>query len=413
MTTAHRHQGLGSSAVGARSETLAPLPWAAARIAAYAAPDPLPPDTAPLADALGTTLAAPLVAAAALPAFDCAAMDGYAVGSAEGPWRVVGRVLAGHGLPNPLAADEAVEIATGAPTPAGTAGVLPHEQATVLGESLHGHVTEGRHIRPAGEDAAAGRQLLPAGTPVTATILGLAAAVGQDELPVRPRPRVAALLTGDELVHRGLPGDGRVRDGVGPALPGVVRWLGGEPVLILPVPDTPADQLAAAVDAADGDVIVTVGGAARGPADRLCETLDRLGARTIVPSVACRPGHPQRLARLPDGRWLVGLPGNPYAALVASVTLLGPLIGGLTGRPLPVLPTAVFSRPGGPATHTAPGAHEYARVLPVHRISGGRVEPVGHDRPGSLWGAALADALAVVPSGWAEDPVPLLALPPP
>jgi molybdopterin molybdotransferase len=65
-----------------------------------------------------------------MPAFDCAAMDGYAVGSAAGPWRLVGQALAGHGVPNPVAAGEAVEIATGAPTPAGAVAVLPHEQAT-------------------------------------------------------------------------------------------------------------------------------------------------------------------------------------------------------------------------------------------------------------------------------------------
>jgi molybdopterin molybdotransferase len=395
------------------------LQWSSARVAAYAAPEPLPPTSVPLTEALGTTLATPLVAAAPLPAFDCAAMDGYAVGSPTGPWRVVGRVLAGHGVPNGLRPGEAVEIATGAPTPAGIVGVLPHEQATVVGGSVHGAVTAGRHIRPAGEDAVAGRELLPAGTPVTATVLGLAAAVGKDTLSVRPRPRIAALLTGDELIHRGLPGDGRVRDGVGPALPGVLRWLGGEPVLALTVPDTPADQLASAVDAAGGDVIVTVGGAAHGPADRLCQTLDQLGGSTVVPSVACRPGHPQRLARLPDGRWLVGLPGNPYAALVASVTLLGPLLAGLTGRPLPVLPTAALVAPAaepsasGHNRHVAPAADELARIVPVLRRGDGRVEPVGHDRPGSLWGAALADALAVIPPGWAGDPVALLALPPP
>ena len=399
------------------------MPWASARSTAHAAPEPLPPTTVPLADALGTTLAAPLVAASSLPAFDCAAMDGYAVGSPTGPWRVVGRVLAGQGIPDRLAAGEAVEIATGAPTPVGAAGVLAHEQASVLGGTVHGEVAPGRHIRPAGEDATAGLLLLPAGTPVSATVIGLGATVGQDTLVVRPRPRVTALLTGDELIHRGLSGDGRVRDGVGPALPGVLRWLGGQPGPALPVPDTPAGRLAAAVDAAEGEVVVTVGGAARGPTDRLRETLDRLGACTLVPSVACRPGHPQRLARLRDGRWLVGLPGNPYAALVASVTLLGPLIAGLTGRALPVLPTATFAAParggappGQPAhrtpAHTTPGAHELTRIVPVRRLSDGRVEPVGHDRPGSLWGAALADALAVIPSGWAGEPVSLLALPP-
>jgi molybdopterin molybdotransferase len=386
-------------------------PWASARLAAYAAPEPLAHDTVPLADALGCALAVPLRGLTPLPAFDCAALDGYAVGSTSGPWRVIGRVLAGHGDSRPLRPGHAAEVATGAPIPAGTVAVLPYESVDRDGDLVSAaggeEIVAGRHIRSVAEDVPTGTDLAPAGTPVTPALQGLAAGVGLDVLHVRPRPRVGALITGDEIISSGRSGHGLVRDGVGPQLPGLVRWLGGELTFAMPVPDTPAGGLAAAMEAAtDVEVVLTCGGAARGPADRLPAALDRVGARTLVSGVACRPGRPQRLARLADGRWLVGLPGSPYAALVAALTLLGPLVAGLTGRPLPALRTAPLTVPppgGGTAGRT--------RILPVRWARGGAVEPLGRDRPGNLWGAALADALAVVRDGWAGDPVPLLELP--
>jgi molybdopterin molybdotransferase len=376
--------------------------WAEARRAAYGAPAPLPVVQRPLGTATGV-LAAPLRARTPVPAFDCAAMDGYAVGSASGPWRVVGRILAGPGTPSPLPAGAAVEVATGAPVPAGTVAVVPAEQAAVSGGELTTAESPeaGRHVRRVGEDVPLGLDLVPAGTPLTPTVLGLAAAVGQDVLAVRPRPRVAALLTGDELVHAGGSGQGRVRDAVGPALPGWVRALGGEPLPAAAVPDTDAATLAAAVTGAGGEVVVTSGGAGGGPADLVTAALRELGARVVVAGVRCRPGHPQRLAELPGGRWLVALPGNPYAGLVAALTLLGPLLAGLGGRRLPELPTATLARP----VEVRGGA---TRIVPVWRRDDGAVEPLGRDRPGNLWGAALADAFAAVPAGWRGEPVPLL-----
>lgn len=386
------------------SSALRPLAWASARTAAYAAAEPLSARPVRLADALGATLAEPVRAATPLPAFDCAAMDGYAVGSGRGPWRVVGRVLAGDAGVDPIEPDEAVEIGTGATVPKGTAAVLSYERSTRQGPDVEGTVLPDQHVRRVGEDAPADADLVPAGMLVSPPILGLAAMVGLDRLQVRPRPRVTALLTGNEIIHSGPSGDGKVRDAVGPQLPGLVGWLGGELAWSRPVPDTPAHALRDAVAVAGTDVVVTCGGAAHGPADRLREVLRELGARTVVPSVACRPGHPQQLALLPDGRWLVGLPGNPYAALVAALTLLGPLLAGLAGRPLPTLPLASLAVP--PATVDA----TLTRVLPV-RWAGGAVEPVGRDRPANLWGAAIADALAAVRPGWTGQPVPLLALP--
>jgi molybdopterin molybdotransferase len=388
------------------------LRWDEARRRAYEAARALPAVDVPLAEADGSTLAASLQAGTPLPGFDCAAMDGYAIGSADGPWQLVGRALAGPAPEQaPLGPGTAVEIATGAAVPPGTVAVLPYEHANRVGDRLEGTAIVGKHVRRAGEDVPLGTDLVPAGTPVTPTVVGLAAAVGLDALTVRPRPVAALLLTGDELVHSGGSHRGLVRDAVGPALPGWVRGLGGTLLPARPVPDTDAETVAKAIDTAAGDLVITTGGAGFGPKDLVVPALRALGAELLVDRVNCRPGSPQRLAALPDGRPVVVLPGYPYAALVGVLTVLGPLLAGLTGRPLPVLRTGRLSggAPDMGAARTGHGAT--TRILPVRRHEDGTVRAVGLDRPGSLWGAALADAFAVVPPGWQGEPVALLSPP--
>ena len=387
--------------------------WPDARRSAYAAVRPLPPLDLPLAEAEGGTLAGPMRAGTPLPGFDCAAMDGYAVPTVDGPWQVVGRALAGPATDRPpLRAGTAVEIATGAAVPPGTVAVLPYEQAERDGDRVTGRARAGKHVRRSGEDVPLGTDLVPAGSPVTPAVIGLAAAVGLDTLTVRPRPVAALLITGDELVQAGGSHRGLVRDALGPALPGWVRGLGGRLLAPTRLADTASADVAAAIAAAPGDLVLTCGGAGGGPKDLVVPALRSLGARVLVDKVDCRPGGPQRLAVLPDGRPVVVLPGYPYAALVAVLTTLGPLLAGLTGRVLPEPPTAELAggapelghRPGGTPTGTT-------RILPVRRCPDGRVEAVGLDRPGSLWGAALADAFAVVPPDWTGEPVALLSPP--
>jgi molybdopterin molybdotransferase len=394
------------------------LPWAQARTRAYAAAAALPTDTVPLAEAVGGTLSAPLVALSALPPFDTAAMDGYAV-AGPGPWRVVRRILAGHGDPGALAPGQAAEVATGAPVPRAAEAVLRHEDArpatpvtAAVGEAWVAAavpVVPGKHVRRLGEDCPAGAELLPAGTPVTPVAAALAASVGRDTLPVRQPARVVALITGDEVVHQGVPGHGRVRDAIGPLLPGFVARHGAQLTLRMPVPDEPPGELAGAMQAADAEVVLSCGATAAGPCDQLRPVLAELGARPVVDQVACRPGHPQSLWVLPDGRYVVGVPGNPFAALVACHTLLAPLLAGLAGRALPALPTVPLAVPEAvPGGAGAPvGGRADSRILPV-RWRDGTLTLVGHDGPASLWGAALADGLAVLPPGWAGEPVPLL-----
>ncbi|MDP9791731.1 molybdopterin molybdotransferase [Catenuloplanes nepalensis] len=370
------------------------MSWHRAHRLAGTLPHPLAAERVPLARAHGHTLAEPATSAALLPGTDTAAMDGYAI-SGRAPWRVVGRTLAGQPAHVPLAPGTAVEIATGAPVPPGADAVLPVERCHVDGDTVTPSETgPGRtHIRYAGEDLTPGRLLAPAGTRVTATLAGLAAHAGLDELTVHRSPRVRLAATGDEIIGSGVPAAGQVRDALTPLLTALLTGTGGTLAGAVHVPDR-ADLLAAELASADWDVTAVTGSSSVGRADHLHSVLTRAGARWHVDGVACRPGHPQALAELPGGRWVVGLPGNPYAALVGAVTLLRPLLDALQGR-APREPLRL------PVTGKAEPYDGGTRLVPVH-LADGRATVVPGSRPASLLSAATADALAVIPSGWAQ-----------
>ncbi|WP_405012348.1 molybdopterin molybdotransferase MoeA [Kitasatospora sp. NBC_01539] len=378
-------------------------PWPEARREARrAAPAPVPAEQVEPAAALGRTLAEPLTAVTDLPGFDTSAMDGWAV-AGPGPWRPAGRLLAGS-TPAPLADGRAVEIATGAQLPTGATGVLRREHGRLAHGLLHGQVGPGQDVRPRGQECRRGEVLLPAGTPVTAAVLGLAAAAGHDRLTVRRRPTVELLLLGDELQDSGVPGPGRVRDALGPLLPPWLAAAGAEVTGCRRIGDDRA-VLRDAVRHASADVVVTTGGTASGPADFLHPVLAGEGARLLVDGVAVRPGHPMLLAALPGGGHLVGLPGNPLAAAAGALTLALPLLHALSGRPAPRRRTesAAVDLPGHPAD---------TRLVPVVRTADGLV-PLPFDGPAMLRGLAVAEAVAVVPPGGvrAGGPAEVLALP--
>ena len=197
-----------------------------------------------------------------------------------------------------------------------------------------------------------GEELLPAGTPVTPGVLGLAAACGYDTLPVHARAADrACVVFGDELLTAGPPGDGRVRDSLGPQVPGWLRRLGADPSPGLAPRGPVEDTLDAHVDgdprrrSTQADLVCTTGGTMHGPVDHLHPALAELGARV-------RGQHRGGPARLPDAagrrspgprpRFVAGLPGNPQSAIVALVSLVAPLLAGLAGRAEPALPTVTL-----------------------------------------------------------------------
>ncbi|WP_327235554.1 molybdopterin molybdotransferase MoeA [Streptomyces sp. NBC_01317] len=373
-----------------------------------------------LEHALGEVLAEALVALTDLPSFDTSAMDGWAV-AGPGPWTVrtpegtpVGGdaaersgILAGDGESVPLPDGSAVRIATGARVPPEATAVIRSEHARTDGTGrLHAErvVVPGQDIRSRGQECRSGEPLLPAGSPVTPAVLGLAAAAGYDELLTVPRPAVEVLVLGDELLTEGLPRDGFIRDALGPMLAPWLRALGVEVVATRRIGDD-EDDLYRAVTGSTADLVITTGGTAGGPVDHVHPVLRAAEAELLVDGVAVRPGHPMVLARLPSGRHLVGLPGNPLAAVSGLLTLAEPLLRALAGRPAPPPYRA-------PLRDEVRGHPYDTRLVPVvHRDDA--VVPLHFNGPAMLRGVAAADGLAVVPPGGARpgEDVDILDLP--
>jgi molybdopterin molybdotransferase len=367
----------------------------------------------PLVDALGRVVVEAVVAAGDLPPFANSAMDGFALRFAEleagqGVLSIEGRIAAGEGA-STLAPGVATRIFTGAVVPHGADTVVPVERCRVEGATLRVDlpgVRHGDHIRRAGEDVARGEIVLPIGRRLRPQDLGMAAAVGTSTVGVGPRPRVALLVTGDELVPPGRPTRaGQIHDSNGPMLVGLLHALGCAPSIVSRVGDTRAATLEALRRAAPiSDLIVSSGGVSVGEEDHLKDAVRSLGTLDLW-RVAAKPGQPLGFGHVDGVPWL-GLPGNPVSVFVTFLLFGAPLVRRLQGReplfPTPVLVGAGFERPR-PISR-----EEYLRV----RIADGRIVPYAHQGSGVLSSTTRSDGLAVVPAGSTvrtDDPLPYLA----
>jgi molybdopterin molybdotransferase len=302
---------------------------------------PTATELVPLAFALNRVLAAPLPALRTQPPFDVSAMDGYAVRAAdvaELPARLkqVGAVPAGHAFAGSVGPGETVRIFTGAPLPEGTDSILLQEDAQVEPDGLitaTETVKPGQHVRVRGLDFIAGEELLAAGTPLGMRQLSLAAALNHATVPVRARPRVGIIATGDELVPPGSAlGPNQIVASNSFGVAALVETLGGTALDLGIVPDDRA-ELAAAIDraVAEGvDVLVTLGGASVGEHDIAREVLIERGMSLDFWKIAMRPGKPLMFGRIGATR-VLGLPGNPVSSLVCALLFLKPLILSLLG----------------------------------------------------------------------------------
>ena len=339
-----------------------------------------------LADAPGRTLATDLVATAPLPGFASAAMDGWVV-AGDGPWMLGDAIKAGDDIPTEqLAIGDARPISTGAPLPPGAARVIRSERGDVSGSTLAEVEPDSRrNIREAGEEAAPGDVLVEAGLPLTPPRIALAAAAGYDVLSVIVPPAVRLLVLGDEVIERGTPIPGRVRDVFSPSLPAVLGELGT--LRLGHVGDSLEDTIAAFRDTPE-PLLVTTGGSARGPADHVRVSLHALGAELLLDGIRMRPGHPLMLARLASGTLVLSLPGNPLAAYVGLVAIGGALVDGMLARSLPPLDRTTLAEAvsGGPVDPAGGGHPDALRRLPTP-----------HQGSGMLRGLAAADLLAVIP----------------
>lgn len=316
---------------------------ALAIIAEVAAARRLPLQRMPLSRAHGHVLAADLVASIAQPAFDNAAMDGFALRHAdlarEGgtTLRLLGEQFAGGPAAPALEPGSCVRITTGAPMPAGADTVAMKEDTRVEGEYVRilQPPAAGRHVRRLGEDVRSGDTLLRGGELLTPARIALAASQGCDGLDVVRRPTVAVFSTGDELVEPGMPlAHGQVYNSNRELLMGLLRSEGLDPVAWPTLPDDPARVESALRHAAEAfDVILTCGGVSAGEKDHLPALLQRRG-RVHFWKVRLKPGMPALFA---DGGSLgpalfLCLPGNPVSVLATCLALARPLLDGLQGR---------------------------------------------------------------------------------
>ena len=356
----------------------------------------------------GRVLAAPIRARATVPPTDTSAMDGWAV-SGPGPWTLDGAVRMGQGPGCPLPSGSARTITTGGSVPPGATAVLRSEcgsvRADVLTQDPDGTpLRPGTDVRHAGEDVHRGDVVAQAGIRVSPAVVAAAAVVGTDEVEVVRAPRVTLVLIGDEVVLHGAPGPGQVRDAFGVSLPTVLEGLGLRVGAVEHLPDD-REAVAHAVCTADTDLVVTTGGTGHGGCDHLVPALLATGATVTARGVAVRPGHPTVLARRRDGVPVLGLPGNPLAAMIALTALGLPLVAGLHGSPAPPL----LPRSAGRAIAGSPAT---TRLVAVSDRARG-VEPVPHQGPAMVHCLVGADAVAVVPAEGvpAGGTVEVLALP--
>lgn len=377
---------------------------------------PLPPIRLPAAAALGCVLAQPVAAADALPPFAASVKDGYAVVAADGPgdYPLVGTVTAGRMAAFTVHSGTVAYITTGSPLPPGADAVVMVEETeplpAVAGRPfvrIRARVQAGSDIRPIGYDVAAGETVLPAGVRLGAAELGLLATVGVTAVDVYPRPRVAIMATGDELVPAGAPlGPGQIRDSNGPTLSAAVSAAGGEVIDLGIVGDSQAAVEEGIQQAlAQADILITSGGVSMGDLDFVKPALEHAG-RVHFGRLRMKPGKPLTFATAEvDGRrrLIFGLPGNPVSSLVTFYLLGQPAIHRLAGWPEPRLPRvqAVLAQ----ALALDAQRPEYHRALlawepALNGGSGGfRATSTGNQASSRLLSLRSANALLELPAG--------------
>jgi molybdopterin molybdotransferase len=375
----------------------------------------LPAETVPLADAVGRTLAEDVHAIRDQPPYPASAMDGWALAAADAPGalRIVGESAAGAPHGAALARGEAVRIFTGAALPPGADTVVIQEDAKREGETVVVPAANpGDYVRPAGCDFEADARLLSRGMRLDPWRLSLAAAGGRGQLRVAARPRVSFLSTGEEIIDPGsAAGPYQIFDAGTVALVALAESWGAAARRLKPVGDN-IEATAAAVREADGDLIVTVGGASVGDHDLVKPALRTLGLELAVESVNVRPGKPTWFGRLADGRRVLGLPGNPASALVCAELFLHPLVTAMQGGD-PAL-TLVQAKASAPFPANGPREH-WMRARITTLADGSLTAEAFADQDSSLVSVfASADALvrraagaAPLPAGGLVEALPL------
>jgi molybdopterin molybdotransferase len=304
---------------------------------------PLDVEQAPLGELLGRALAEDIRSDIDVAPFDNSAMDGYAVQAADvegaakdSPRRleVVDSIMAGSVPRAHVGPGQAARIMTGAPMPDGADSVVMVEytRSTDAEVEVERETSVGENVRMRGEEVARGEVVLSAGDVIGPAAIGLLAATGHATAPVRRRPRVAVLSTGDELVSvEEMPGPGKIRDTNSHSIAAQITAAGGIPVHYPPVSDDrDATRKAFSTAAEETDFMIASGGVSVGDLDFVKPVLEELGELEFC-RVSMRPGNPQTLGSIGSVPFF-GLPGNPTSTFVGFEVFVRPALRYMQGH---------------------------------------------------------------------------------
>ncbi len=368
----------------------------------------LPPMELPLAEVNGCVLAQDIYARWPLPSFDNSSMDGYAVISADlvnasesSPVTlpVIDDIPAGFKSLETLQSGQAIRIMTGAPMPAGADSVIPIESTDGGSEivQIRAAIELGSCIRHEGEDVRAGELVLTKGTYVGPRQIALIAAVGHGAISVIPKPRVAVLATGSELVEPGTDLKfGLISDSNSFLITAIASDSGAAAYRLPPAEDDEDKLIEILEDQVHrADLIITTGGVSMGAYDPVKAAFLKLGTAQFH-QVAMQPGMPQGFGSVGEAAIpIITLPGNPVSAYISFETFIRPAIRKMRGLTQLQRPQHTAILKG--ALRSPINKVQFARA---RFIEGGQVEPVGTGQGSHvLGGLAQADALIVIPVG--------------
>ena len=357
--------------------------------------------------ALDRVLAADVIAPLDVPAHDNSAMDGYAVRHAdlavagESRLQIIGSAFAGRPFVGTLGAGAAVRIMTGAVVPAGADTIVIQEVVRIEGDVvvIPSGQRLGQNLRHAGEDLRAGEPALKGGKLLRPAEIGLLASLGQAEVTLRRRVRVAMFSTGDELNSVGnVLKEGEVYDSNRYSMWGMLTRLGCDVIDMGVVRDDPAALEAALIDAAaNADAIITSGGVSVGDADFVRGLMDKLGEVAFW-KIAMKPGRPMAFGKIgkTDGTWLFGLPGNPVAVMVAFYQFVRPALLKMMGVPAHLTALPMLRVPCGGTLRKAPGRTEFQRGTLYQEGGEWRVRATGAQGSGILRSMAEANCFIML-----------------
>jgi len=321
-----------------------------------------PTERVELRHALGRVLAKDVVSPFDLPHFDNSAMDGYAVGSPEGPWEIVGEVVAGATAPLGIQPCEAVRIFTGAPVPTRTYGVIAQEDASEQEGLLVGEVRKGGHVRFRAEEAPAGHLVAQKGATLTPPHLAAFASCGLATVEVHGLPNVAILSTGNEVVPPGQSlQHGQIFNSNATALASVLAFR-GICAQVRHAPDSQEELRAQIHESIQSfELLITTGGISVGAHDLVRAAMEEAGFHLGFHGVAVKPGKPIAFGVRGDGKAWFGLPGNPLSTWVGYLVFVSAWLG----DELPYEARTVATR-----FERKPGREEF---LPAKRLTLGEV----------------------------------------